>query len=169
MRTFLKRVAVQFHPSRLFYMALFALIFTIIGVVGPYSYLRFFDKTEYIKYLVPVSFDKKIYAPCEEQQALVKIQALIDSHVNVQSRLYLIIVNSKTELEVIKEYSMESFIASNKSPIIVVSKVQLPCNLQEGTYFYRGILTYKIKGIEKSSQFTSDQFTITQAKDDDLR
>ncbi len=146
--------------NRLIFACIGAIIFSIVGFNLPYIYLRYFDTKDYIQYVGEVSFNKKVYQPCEDQVAQTSVKILIDSNIQVNSRMYLTVSSEENIFKIIKEYHFETFLEFQRHIQTFHSTVQLPCDLVPGVYFYRGILTYKIKGVEKMTSFTSEPFTV---------
>lgn len=143
------------------HILLFGAIFAFMGAVIPKVYYQYLDNKNYIEYQGNVTFDKKEYRACETQTAQSIFNILIDSPIVVESRLYLQ-REEENKNEIIKEYRFESFLKSELEPQIHIVKADLPCGLEPGTYFYRGILIYHIRGIKKVSSFASEQFTIIE-------
>lgn len=125
----------------------------------PHVYYKYVDNRQYIEYVGNVTLDKKEYEPCETQVAQSTFKILIDAPIEIESRLYLQ-KESKNTNEVIKEYRFSTFLKAEPEPQVHISRASLPCGLEPGIYFYRGILIYHIKGVERVSPFASEQFTI---------
>lgn len=147
------------EKDRIVYIIVFGVIFVFVGIQLPDFYLRFVDKTVYVKYTTPILFDKSTYHACEKQNALTNIQISIDTPIEVQSRLYLSRKTADT-YNVVKEYDIHSFLKAQPAIQSLWSTTQLPCNLLPGTYFYRGILLYNIKNISKETAFSSETFDV---------
>jgi hypothetical protein len=50
---------------------------------------------------------------------------------------------------------MEAHVVSHRFP--------LPCGLEDGRYFWKGVMTYRVRDIEKTSGFVSQTFNVTQS------
>lgn len=130
------------------------------GYVFPYIYYQYIDNRQYIEYTAPISFDKDEYKSCDTQIATTRLKILIDTPITIKSRLYLM-TTANNQFEVVKEYRFDTFFARQDVEQVHNASAILPCNLKEGTYFYRGVSTYSIKGVEKNVSFESKPFRIT--------
>lgn len=146
--------------NRFIYVVIGAILFSLVGVVLPDTYFRYLDQTEYIKYVHSISFDKKVYHACEQQTAKADIQILVNANVEIKGRLYLVLDKGNNQFQIVKDYSYKSFLKEEPNVQSLFTTVTLPCDLKHGVYFYRGVLSYTIRGIEKTTGFSSDTFTI---------
>lgn len=149
---------------RLLYAILGSIIFLLVGNYGPQAYYRYIDKTQYIRYVDEITFDKKVYHPCDPQTAKTDLMISINSNIGVKSRLYLTLDKGDNEFLVIKEYSFDTFLKAQPGEQSIFSTIQLPCDLAKGDYFYRGVLTYSIYGVEKTAGFDSEVFSVDDGK-----
>lgn len=160
----IKNIVEKYHLTyRLFYAILGASLFVGIGIGAnaiPEAYYKYFDTTKYVEYLEPISFDKKVYRPCETQTAKTKLRILIDTPADIRSRMYLVLDQGNSNFKVVKEYTFNTFLRKEEQDQTLFSEIDLPCNLSHGVYFYRGVLSYYVHGIEKSAGFDSDPFSV---------
>lgn len=143
---------------RFLYAVLFAFLFSFMGWAIPEVYFRYLDKTEYLVVQQPVSVDRKLYAPCERTRLTTKLEAKVD--VNVKSLTQLILTNEKGDkIRASEVIEAEAPILADDEHI-VSGWLNLPCDLEEGLYYWQGNATFEVNGNEKTISFISETFTV---------
>lgn len=147
------------HTGRFVYALIFAMVFTFLGETITHIYHQYFDKTNYISFAEPITFDKKLYAPCDKMQALIKLQSMVSTPTVTRYSLRLI---EDGTFKVVQESEKAGFVkrVDGVEPISV--DFQLPCNLSAGSYFFTGIITYQISGVVRNYDFITDQFSVAE-------
>ncbi len=133
-------------------------MFTFIAWSISNFYLRFLDKTQYLKITQPINVDKMVYKPCDTMVLTTQMEALVD--VNIKTLTQLILVKQgdgteKTDTVIEGEIPIKAM-----GPHIVSGNLTLPCGLKEGRYFWQGNARYEVKGIEKTVSFITVNFDV---------
>lgn len=147
------------HTGRFFYALIFASLFTAIGQMLPKIYFQYFDKTEYVSFAEPISFDRKLYAPCQDITALIRLRSSVSSSTVTRYRLKLVEVSS---FRVVFGGEKQGFIRKIQGVEPLVTTFKLPCNLSTGNYFFTGVIMYRINGVEKTYNFSTEQFRVNK-------
>lgn len=148
--------------QRFFYMLLFASIFSIIGYFLPKVYLQYFDKTPYVDVIETVSFDKKVYAPCDTAVAKLKVKLSIDSKTQTSTRLLKILTDKQPpdNFQIIDSTNSENFVIAQPEVQTYFIDYPIPCNLPDGAYLFRAEIRYWVNGVEKNEPFETALFSI---------
>lgn len=155
-------IASENLPRRLFVSLVFAFLFASIGIAVPTFYYKHMDDRQYVIVDSPVNVDKNYYKPCESTVLTTQLAALLDVDALILNQLVL--VNNKGE-----QFQVLSSLYEIRTPIQkqelhqVSSPYTLPCDLKDGRYFWRGTITYKILGFEKTTGFISQTFFVTKS------
>lgn len=136
-----------------FYIVFFAVAFAVIGYTVPRIYLQYFDKTIYYSLELPIKVDKKVYKPCEFLQASADRISLVNTMGTSIRELVLIKDDRK-----VFEKSVDIAIPKGQKKVSVTW--QLPCDTEEGTYFWRGGIEYTVQGIYKYFIFYTEEFEV---------
>jgi hypothetical protein len=145
------------HIITFIYVALGATFFTLVGTILPKAYLQYIDKTEYVRFVDNISLDRKLYAPCDEMKALLKLDSRVASPITTQFRLKRI---QDGIITIVFERKSTSFVRPTNGIETIAATYKVPCELPNGTYFFTGIITYDVEGIEKNYSFTTEQFRV---------
>lgn len=148
--------------ARFFYIILFSALFTIIGYFFPRLYLQRFDKTHYIDIAEIVSFDRKVYAPCDTAIAYIKANLQVDSEVVTRSRLMKVETEKRppNNFKIIKTTENKGFVKRQPEPQAYSVDYPIPCNIEDGVYLFRAETSYKVGGVDKTETFETALFTI---------
>ena len=148
-------------PNRLLSAMIFAFIFIATPKLLTDFYFHYLDQTQYISITQPMSIDKKTYKPCEPVIVTTRLTAKIDADVTSLTQLVLMkddistvrigrVMESKTPVRALDPHS-------------VSSAIPLPCDLEDGRYFWQGNASYFIRGYEHTISFVSDTFNVYKA------
>lgn len=133
---------------------IFATAFTVLGYVIPRIYFAAFDKTAYYFIKSPILVEKKLYKPCDSVLVHLYRESLIATTAVSVKELVLV----KSNEEVIKEKT-DLALTVGKENIDV--RWKLPCQLDDGEYYFRGVVTYSVNGMEKNTTFETEKFNVT--------
>lgn len=133
-------------------------LFSFMGWAIPEVYFKFLDDTQYLTITQPISIDKKEYAPCEKTTLTTKMRAKVN--VTVRSLTQLVLTNDKGDKFIVGDiFNAEAPIRAQEEHSIS-GKLPLPCDLEDGLYFWEGNATYYVRGYEKNLSFISDTFIV---------
>ncbi len=144
--------------KRIILAIVLAVVFSVAPKLLSDTYYRYFDKTQYLTIVQPVSVDKKSYKPCEDTVLTATFTATID--VNVDSLTQLILVRDDgVTTRVGMPMTARTPIRAMKQHV-VSGAIPLPCDLMEGRYFWQGTGTYQVYGYDRTISFVSDTFNV---------
>jgi len=136
-----------------FQIVLFGVAFALLGQMIPNCYYKYFDKTVYYNIENPVFVEQHEYRKCDDiisefhRNSVADVQAIVVTE--------LVRVSDNTEVEY---YKRDVTLA--KGELVLHSSYPIPCNAKADTYFFRGVVAYRVRGIEKTTTFYSDNFNI---------
>jgi len=139
--------------GRFLSILVFASAFAVLGFIIPRIYFATFDKTTYYFIKSPISVDDKLYKPCESVVVHLYRESLVDTTAVGVKELVLV----KRNEEVVREKN-DLAITIGKENIDV--KWPLPCTLEDGEYYFRGVVTYRVNELEKSTKFSTVNFEV---------
>lgn len=134
-------------------IVLFTVGAVLIGQGLPNLYFRYIDKTVYYKIENPVYVEQFDYKPCDDVIFEIKRNSLIDASAVYITELVLVYNNTE-----VKYYN--DTVAISVGSDTIHAKLPLPCNLEKGDYYLRGVVTYKVRGFDKTTPFYSTQFKV---------
>lgn len=144
--------------DKLLSMIIFAAMFAFLGYYIPRIYLTYFDKTDYYKIYSPVAINQSTpHYACEDVEVSFTKESLIDGkgEVNVALNLYKNNNGEKNRID-FQEFN----VPLTKGEQIITLKLKLPCGIDSGIYYFEGVISYRVKGIEKTHSFFSEKFNI---------
>ncbi len=147
-------------PMRIIWACFFAFMFTMIGLTFPEFYFKYLDRTEYYTIEQPISVDKITYTPCEKTILTIKRNSLVNTVANSAIDLNLVKADGKVVRILDAHITVESSIAKG-SKIIDVA-FTLPCDLDNGTYFWQGTIVYRVRKQEKFYPFITENFQVAR-------
>jgi len=148
-------------PERLLFSALFAMAFSVIGYYVPKTYLTYFDKTDYYKIYSPVAVNQSVpHYPCDPVEVSFTKESLIDGKGKVEIALNLYKVDNSNNKNRV-DYQERS-IPLTKGEAVITTQWNIACNRTPGQYFFEGVLTYTLNGVEKNHSFYSEKFNIVE-------
>jgi hypothetical protein len=149
---FCKKLREQILP-----IVIFATIFVVVGYFLPRIYFEYFDTTVYYSFDNPSTLDKAVYKPCDYMVATTGRLSLVS--VPAVSIKTLVLVRKEGNVDIFKEtVSLATTIGTNP----ISARWKLACDLEEGTYFYRGVLAFKVNGVNKHADFYTTEFRIEE-------
>lgn len=161
MDRFNKYFASEQIASRVFWALIFGMIFAIIGRVVPDTYYRYLDPVHYLHIDSPVNVDRNFFKPCDKVVLTSSLYALTDVQVVILNQLVLV-KDDGTEYQ-LPDSLIELRVPIRKSePHTVSYPFPLPCNLEDGRYFWKGTVTYEYNYIEKTIGFISQTFNVSR-------
>lgn len=149
---------VEHFKKSIMHILFFACAFAILGYYIPRCYFTHFDKTVYYRIDNPVEIEKEVYASGDKVTATITREALID--LQAVSIKELALVNSNKEVA-----HEKTDLAINAGKEVVNTVWCLPQNLEDGIYYFRGVISYSIRGIEKTTTFYSEEFEVKNLKE----
>lgn len=155
----LKKIIKHEITNRFLSAMLFATMFVLIGSIIPETYYKYFDHTEYLTVRYPMGTDKDSYKPCEKLVVISTYTALQD--INATSHNNWMKINEDGSFTKVLERERDGvFLKAEGQPFSV--QLDVPCDLDPGTYFLSGIKTYNILGNEHQYSFVSEPFIIEE-------
>lgn len=145
-----------YDTDRYLWAIVFGLAFVIMGYFAPRIYYEYIDSTNYITVKQPVGTNKKIYQPCEEITFVLERNSMIDS--TVVGQYELILVKADSNYDIVREYN-DTFIV-NKDARTITQRYKIPCQLEPGTYFIRGLYIYNFHDVQHQYPIVTDLFTV---------
>ena len=140
-------------------MMLGAVLFMAVGWGIPETYYRYFDKTVYYEIQSPITvLEKHNFSPCEIVHFRMYRKSFVDSTSKTITQLEL--VRNSTS-EIVEYATLDGIIIDTKGqfvPIDIAKK--LSCDLEAGTYYWKGVAKFYVRGIEKSESFQTDMFNV---------
>lgn len=143
--------------NRLFNVLLFAALFSVVGHFLPQIYFRYFDKTDYYKIYSPVAINQSIvYKPCGTVEVSFTKESLIQTNGTVDIALNLIKADGMKKRV---GYQVKEIPLTLGEDVIITSW-NIDCSAVAGEYYFEGVLTYRVNGLEKGHGFFSEKFKI---------
>jgi hypothetical protein len=142
-------------------IAIFAAVFAVLGYFIPQAYYQYFDKTQYFSIENPMMVEGNNFYACDTITVEVHRKAAYAMQAVSVSELVLY----KDNVEVAR-YKKD--LSINLDSDIVHTTWDLPCNLMPGNYFFRGVVNYKFRGLDKTTEFFTTVFdVISKPKEDE--
>jgi hypothetical protein len=139
------------------------LLFMGVAYLWKDAYYRYFDTSEYLTIDSPISVGQGYYKPGD----IVSVSAGIEAHIDVQAVVLTELVLVETETG---NYSpVEGSQIVRDAPFresdhhLVTTYLQLPKQLKDGQYYWKGNACYQIRGYEKCESYVSQTFWVTQS------
>lgn len=149
-------------PNRLKYAIIFAFVFSVVGYLVPDAYYRYLDDTKYLTVRQPASLDQKTYEPCSPTGIVTRIESQVD--LQVTSLTQLVLVRADNDFERVGDVLTDDIPIRALEDHIMRTNVELPCNIEDGIYFWQGNMNYKIRGYNKNVSFITETFTVETPK-----
>jgi hypothetical protein len=149
-------------PGRIFWAVIFAALFSSVSFAIPQTYYKFIDTTEYLTIDSPISVDGTYYKPCD----LVSVGAGIESKIDVEAIVLteLVLVKDNGDTTRIDGSQIVQQAPFRKSEHRLISSyLKLPCELEDGRYYWQGNAVYMIRGFERTESYISETFNVTQS------
>lgn len=142
--------------EKLFHVTFFAVAFVLMGKFIPEIYYQYFDKTKYYTIEVPVLIDKMEYRACDTLVMEVRRNSLVD--VDAKSYLEMVLIRSNGSDMEVSRLTREIVLEKGQSKVGV--PLPIPCDSVPGEYFYRGIVSFTINGVDKDTPFHTTGFNV---------
>lgn len=133
-------------------------LFTVIGLGIPHMYFQYFDKRELVKIEDSLSFDRKLYHPCDEIITTVNFASVIDTEVESQTIMYKIENNKAIQIGQPRRTKRILSKDNQLKPLLITSK--LSCDLKPGTYYWDIAYQYYYKGHRRQGKAQTALITI---------
>lgn len=144
---------------RMWHAIVFTAVFFIVGYYAPKIWYKWIDRTEYVKVDI-VSFDKKVYKPCEIATSITHYYSRIDTEVRFRYRINRV-VDNKIVTVPNSEQEIKTFIKqTGVKGVSVVGHPPVPCNFEPGVYFSEGIVIYYIRGEPRTAPYRTATVSI---------
>lgn len=141
------------HYHRIANALIFAFLFIFTGWAIPQIFFSYFDTTNYYEVLLPVRTDALKYNTCDT----AKLYITRNSKIDAKARVILELVDIYENTEVTSETRPLSI---EKGRQTITALFKLPCDLQGGTYYIRGLVTYEVRGVDKNTKIYTTNFTV---------
>lgn len=132
----------------------FMLVFTFLGLMIPYVYYHYLDRTEYVVVTSPVVIEpeKEVYTTCEN----VRIRFDRISYVNAPITRVTNYIRIEPDGKQVKEFVIERNKDSlEKAEQTVNTPFQIECSLQGGKYIIENAISYSVNGVPKITYIRS--------------
>lgn len=148
--------------QRLLWMLVWSAILIILGYFIPRLYIQYIDPREYIHILQDISFDRKVYAPCDTATAKVTAQLDVNSAVETNTRMMKVQTDRQPpdNFQIISNSHSKGFVIAQPTPQVYTVDYPIACDLPDGVYMWRAETTYKVSGIEKVEPFQTTLITV---------
>jgi len=150
-------------PMRVFFMFMFAFMFSGLGYFIPRIYFEYFDKTQYYQVQLPIQVENKEYHPCDFVNVTLKRKALADIDAEATIELRLIKEDSRGDRDILDKQIRKMSI--QRSPLDEFTKITahwpLPCALPDGVYLFEGLTKYQVNGVNKTTTIRTEEFIVT--------
>jgi hypothetical protein len=143
---------------RLFHALVGALLFMGVASLFINTYYQYLDNRQYYRLELPVSVDKDEYYACNEVVLSGKVYSEVAARGTSQRELVLVRVDTEETVQ-----SVEKTVNLNTTPedgVFFKRRVNLPCDLETGSYFYRGRLDYEVRDVGKHFEFYTETFEV---------
>lgn len=145
--------------NQLPHMAIFGILFLVVGYYAPLIYRQYFDKTEYISFVQPVEVEKTRYKPCSTVRLTTRATVVMPLQVHT---VYIL---EKLEDDGTLVRSDALFFDSEFDKMQngkIAKDFPLPCALVSGKYFYSAVISYTVDKASKTYRWYSDTFEVVQ-------
>ena len=132
---------------------IFAVGAVILGYYIPVIYFRYFDHTAYYSIVSPIEVEKACYKAGDMVTVEITRKALLDLQGVSIRELTLTSLNKEITHEVTN-------LALNVGSSKIMTDWKLPDNLADGVYYFKGVVSYQVRGINKTTSFYSETFTV---------
>lgn len=132
---------------------LFAAAFMVLGYFIPQFYYQYLDKTQYFVIDNPMIVGGTDFYACDTVTVEVHRKTMYAMQAVSVSELVLFSGNVE-----VARYKKDLSINADSS--VTSTTWDLPCNIKPGTYFFRGVVSYKFRGIDKNTEFYTTQFDV---------
>lgn len=140
------------------HIALFSMAFMVIGYYLPRIYLTYFDQRKFLEIITPVTVEKKENLKCAYIDVYFQRKALAPIVGNSVKKLNLVREDGKkVRVETTVNYIQ---IQPTEDVQLMIAHWKLPCDIDNGTYFYEGTVEYKVNDITKYTTFYTENFNI---------
>jgi len=137
-----------------------AIVFPLISRSIFDVYYQYIDTRQYVTFSQPISVNRKLFKPCDQIVLTAKVKAMIDTNLSSLTQLVLVQIDGSTQRV---GGSIQRNIPIRKAEEHVVSRVlNLPCELDDGLYYYQGNVAYDVFGNEKTFSFITDTFSVNK-------
>lgn len=132
------------------------IMFLIFGTLAPSFLVSITPAEHYYSIQSPAVTDKLQYKAGEFMTLRADRNSEITIHADsVQELVLTSLDGGKTEV----------FYSSHKIPLLegdtdVAMRIQLPENIEAGTYFWHGVIFFEVKGVEKNYAWSSSTFEV---------
>jgi len=136
-------------------MAIFGLLFAIVGYVLPPLATRILPGSFFISVEQPVEVNKPVYAACEPMQLIVYRRSIINA--TIDSTLELTLMEDGAERDIAVRRKVANVDASKKKLTV---DWQIPCDAPGGEYFITGIVSFRVNGQDKIYPLRTVNFSV---------
>lgn len=148
--------------NRLINAIIVGIFFVVAGYLIPQTYYSYLDNTNYYQ-INNVSIDKEFYAPGDDVIVTISRTSLVNANATAVRELVLLQIEGEDQIfdEVYRVIDQSSIDVGTQ---IIKVHFQLPQNLREGEYFWRGTIAFDVREREKTVSFTTPTFDIVKAE-----
>lgn len=135
---------------------------TIMAIAVPYAYFKYFDfGREYIKVDL-VTYNKKVFNPCEKVITTTHYSSSVNTRVNFSYQVYKVMADGS--VEPVEGYKLTvkdiPIIKTASGGRTIVSNTHVPCDFPTGVFFTEGLVSYEIHDEPKHTLYKGDLVTI---------
>lgn len=145
--------AVQHAKNNVLFILGCALVFAFLGQAIPNIYFRYIDKTVYYEIKSPVEVEKSEYKPGETVVVEFNRNSLICTEAT--SVVDLVLYENNRE---VTHYKRDIALDIGKQKVQAI--FDLPQNLTPGNYFFRGVVSFRVRDVPKTASFYTDTFDV---------
>ena len=148
-------------PKRVTAAIIGCFIFILVPIMMTNFYFHYVDDTAYYSVVQPIPVDRKYYKPCDKVNLTLTRTALLNLSLDVNIELVLRkddqTIAKITDAQIHRNPSVKK---GEKQTVLL--SYNLPCNIEDGLYYWQFLATYKIHGYERIYLAISDTFNVNK-------
>lgn len=142
-------------------ISFFTALAAAMSVIFPFAYFRYLDfNREYI-HIDLVTYNKKVFYPCEEVITSTHYKSEVDTRVNFSYQVYRVVNHHVEPLKGYK-FTMRDIPVVKTPPggRTIISNSTIPCDFPTGVFFTEGIVSFEVRSEPKHALYKGDTVTI---------
>jgi hypothetical protein len=142
---------------------LITILFVLIPTLGIDAYYKYVDTTEYYQIQTPVVIKENVIEPC----SIITLEFNVNSLIRTEgiSNRALMVVDTFSDIGTRVPGGttrVEIPITKTNGWVTKPVQIEVPCGLATGNYYFNAVVSFEVRGIKKSIDWTSIIFPITQ-------
>jgi hypothetical protein len=152
--------------QRILWMLVWTALLVFLGHYIPRLYIQYFDTRQYIEITEDVSFDRKVYAPCDTATAKITAKLSVDSEIVTNTRMMKVLTERMPpdNFQIISTTQSTGFVTAQPEPQTYTVDYPIACDLEEGVYLWRAEISHFVSGIKKVEPFQTALISIDKTE-----